>query len=149
FVCGYSKVYHKWLFYFSNLILQTARKKIAEDTFKYNSNFQLSTWLIFLKNRLEIAKKLLAKNGSIWISINDEGMHYLKMVDYRMKLATQLVVNKKRHSVFSAKHFVGTIPRKTRNGKSDVPFNLSQDFDWLLVYTNGSEKDSVVGRSVK
>ena len=51
------------------------RKKIAEDTFKYNSNFQLSTWLIFLKNRLEIAKKLLAKNGSIWISINDEGMH--------------------------------------------------------------------------
>ena len=110
------------------------RKKIAEDTFKYNSNFQLSTWLIFLKNRLEIAKKLLAKNGSIWISINDEGMHYLKIL---------------ADSVFSAKHFVGTIPRKTRNGKSDVPFNLSQDFDWLLVYTNGSEKDSVVGRSVK
>lgn len=61
-------------------------------------------------------------------------MHYLKIL---------------ADSVFSAKHFVGTIPRKTRNGKSDVPFNLSQDFDWLLVYTNGSEKDSVVGRSVK
>src|SRR5699024_5586016 len=66
------------------------RKTIAEDTFKYNSNFQLSTWLIFLKNRLEIAKKLLAKNGSIWISINDEGMHYLKIL---------------ADSVFSAKHF--------------------------------------------
>ena len=52
-------------------------------------------------------------------------------------------------SVFGKGQFVGTIPRKTRNGKSDVPFNMSQDFDWLLVYTKGSEGDEIVGRVVE
>ena len=36
------------------------KKKISEDSFKYNSNFHLSSWLTFLKNRLEIAKELLS-----------------------------------------------------------------------------------------
>lgn len=109
------------------------KKRISEDAFKYNSNFKLSTWLTFLKSRLEISKKLLSTNGSIWINISDDGMHYLKVLS---------------DSIFGADKFLGTIPRKTRNGKSDVPFNMSQDFDWLLVYSKASEKDKVVGRSV-
>ena len=32
----------------------------SEDTFSYNSNFKLSTWLTFMKNRLEIARELLS-----------------------------------------------------------------------------------------
>lgn len=110
------------------------KKRIAEDSFKYNSNFRLSSWLVFLKNRLEIAQSLLAENGSIWINISEDGMHYLKVM---------------ADSIFGKDKFVGTIPRKTRNGKSDVPFNLSQDFDWLLVYTNGNEGDAIVGRAVE
>lgn len=110
------------------------KKKIAEDSFKYNSNFRMSTWLVFLKNRLEIAKELLSEDGSIWINISDDGMHYLKVL---------------ADSVFGSEAFVGTIPRKTRDGKSDVPFNFSQDFDWLLVYTNGSESDAIVGRNIE
>lgn len=109
------------------------KKKIAEDSFKYNSNFRMSTWLVFLKNRLEIAKELLSEDGSIWINISDDGMHYLKVL---------------ADSIFGSESFVGTIPRKTRDGKSDVPFNFSQDFDWLLVYTNGSESDAIVGRNI-
>ncbi|ETA75018.1 site-specific DNA-methyltransferase [Ligilactobacillus equi] len=109
------------------------KKRISEDAFKYNSNFKLSTWLTFLKSRLEIAKQLLSTNGSLWINISDDGMHYLKVLS---------------DSIFGADKFLGTIPRKTRNGKSDVPFNMSQDFDWLLVYSKASEKDEVVGRSV-
>lgn len=110
------------------------KKKIAEDSFKYNSNFRMSTWLTFLKNRLEIAKQMLADKGSVWINISEDGMHYLKLLS---------------DSIFGSDKFVGTIPRKTRNGKSDVPFNLSQDFDWLLVYTNGFEGDEIVGRKVE
>lgn len=110
------------------------KKKIAEDSFKYNSNFRMSTWLVFLKNRIEIARELLSEDGSIWINISDDGMHYLKvLVD----------------SVFGSESFVGTIPRKTRDGKSDVPFNFSQDFDWLLVYTKGVESDVIVGRKIE
>lgn len=103
------------------------------DSFKYNSNFHLSTWLVFMKNRLEIAQKLLAVGGTIWISIGEDGMHYLKVM---------------ADEIFGREHFVGTIPRRTRNGKSDVPFNLSQDFDWLLCYTNVDSRDNVIGRSV-
>lgn len=110
------------------------RKNLSTDTFKYNSNFRLSTWLTFMRDRLECAKQLLQPSGTIWIHMGDDGMHYLKMV---------------ADQVFGQNHFVGTLPRRTRSGKSDVPFNFSQDFDWLLVYTNVDEKSSVMGRSVE
>ena len=108
-------------------------KKNMGDSFQYNSNFKMSTWLTFIKNRLEIAKELLKENGSIWIHTGEDGMHYLKVLC---------------DSIFTPKNFVGTMPRKTRDGKSDVPFNFSQDFDWILVYTKGNEEDSIVGREV-
>lgn len=109
-------------------------KTTSGDSFKYNSKFKLSTWLVFLKNRLEIAKDLMRTDGSIWINISEDGMHYLKVM---------------ADSIFGKEHFVGTIPRKTRDGKSDVPFNLSQDFDWILVYTKSNEDAAVVGREVQ
>ena len=39
------------------------------DTFSYNSNFKLSSWLVFMKNRLDIAYKLLSSDG-ILISLS-------------------------------------------------------------------------------
>ena len=109
-------------------------KNKEADSFKYNSNFNFSTWLVFMKNRLEISKRLLVKGGTIWISIGEDGMHYLKVM---------------ADDVFGKDHFIGTIPRRTRNGKSDVPFNLSQDFDWLLCYTNVDDSNAPIGRNVK
>lgn len=109
--------------------------KITEsDTFKYNSNFHFSTWLVFMRNRLQIAKNLLSHGGTIWININEDGMHYLKTL---------------ADDIFGRECFVGTIPRRTRNGKSDVPFNFSQDFDWILVYSNVTDDHKVVGRGIK
>ena len=55
-------------------------KKKSADTFDYNSNFKLSTWLTFIKNRLLIAKKLLKDQGVIFVSISDEGQAYLKIL---------------------------------------------------------------------
>ena len=43
----------------------------ADDAFAYNSNYKLSTWLTFMKNRLEIAKELLSNDGVIFIQIKD------------------------------------------------------------------------------
>lgn len=110
------------------------RETKATDTFKYNSNFHLSSWLVFMKERLLVAKRLLKKGGTIWISMGEDGMHYLKVL---------------ADDIFGAEHFVGTIPRRTRSGKSDVPFNLSQDFDWILAYTNVADDEKVVGRKVE
>lgn len=48
--------------------------KKDEDTFAYNSNFKLSTWLVFMKNRLEIARRLLSNDGAIFVQISDDGV---------------------------------------------------------------------------
>ncbi|MCH5309191.1 MAG: site-specific DNA-methyltransferase [Prevotella sp.] len=109
-------------------------KITATDTFKYNSNFRLSTWLTFMRNRLEIARQLLKKDGTIWINVGEDGMHYLKTL---------------ADDIFGKTSFIGTLPRRTRNGKADVPFNFSQDFDWLLVYTNVEGEEKVLGRNVE
>jgi len=52
----------------------------SEDTFNYNTNFKLSSWLVFMRNRLEVAKDLLSKDGAILIQIDDDGLPYLKVM---------------------------------------------------------------------
>lgn len=50
------------------------------DTFGYNDTFNHSTWLTFMKNRLEVAKRLLAPDGSIYVSMDYNEIHYLKVL---------------------------------------------------------------------
>lgn len=50
------------------------------DTFKYNDSFTHSTWLTFMKNRLEVAKSLLAEDGSIYIQLDYNEVHYFKVL---------------------------------------------------------------------
>lgn len=50
------------------------------DSFNYNDKFNHSTWLVFMKNRLEIAKRLLNESGSIYVQIDIKEAHYLKVL---------------------------------------------------------------------
>lgn len=50
------------------------------DWFKYNDNFNHSTWLTFMKNRLEVAKCLLRDDWIIFIQIDDKEHAYLKVL---------------------------------------------------------------------
>ena len=50
------------------------------DSFAYNTNFKLSSWLTFMRNRLLIAKDLLNPVGSIFVQIDDDGQAYLKVL---------------------------------------------------------------------
>ena len=52
----------------------------GNDSFKYNDNFNHSSWLTFMKNRLEIARELLSEDGSIYVSIDLKEHHYLKLL---------------------------------------------------------------------
>ena len=52
----------------------------GNDGFKYNDSFNHSTWLTFIKNRLEIAKNLLKDDGVIFISCDDNEQAYLKVL---------------------------------------------------------------------
>lgn len=50
------------------------------DSFTYNDNFNHSTWLTFMKNRLEVAKELLRDDGLIFVQCDDNEQAYLKVL---------------------------------------------------------------------
>lgn len=52
----------------------------GKDEFKYNDNFSHSTWLTFMKNRLEIAKKLLRNDGVISVHTGNEEASYIQVL---------------------------------------------------------------------
>ena len=49
----------------------------SADTFTYNNTFNHSTWLTFMKNRLEIAKELMREDGIFALSIDDVELYYI------------------------------------------------------------------------
>ncbi len=80
----------------NNLIaLHSLRKKFAKqvkciyidppyntgnDSFNYNDNFNHSSWLVFMKNRLEVAREFLSDDGSIYINLDYNEVHYCKVL---------------------------------------------------------------------
>lgn len=52
----------------------------TNDSFRYNDSFNHSTWLTFMKNRLELARKLLADDGSIYVQLDYNEVHYFKIL---------------------------------------------------------------------
>lgn len=71
----------------------------GSDSFQYNDHFNHATWLTFMKNRLEIAKKLLSPDGLIWVQTDDGEMNYLGVL---------------MDSVFGRDNYVNTITIKTK-----------------------------------
>lgn len=52
----------------------------GSDSFGYNDNFNHSTWLVFMKNRLELLKKLLKDDGVIIVQVDYNEQAYLKVL---------------------------------------------------------------------
>jgi adenine-specific DNA-methyltransferase len=52
----------------------------ARDSFTYNDSFMHSTWLTFLRNRLLVAHELLTDDGNIFVHIDNNESHYLKIL---------------------------------------------------------------------
>lgn len=50
------------------------------DSFSYNDRFSQSTWLTFMRNRLEAARELLDETGTIYIHLDAKEVHYLKVL---------------------------------------------------------------------
>lgn len=63
-----------------NLIYIDPPYNTGNDSFKYNDHFNHSTWLTFMKNRLEVAKDLLAQDGSIFVQLDYNEVHYCKIL---------------------------------------------------------------------
>lgn len=99
--------------------------KKEEDTFLYNSNFKLSTWLNFMKNRLELANKFLTDDGFIFVQISDDGYAYLKVI---------------MDEIFGNNKYINTIVVKSKassgasGGGEDK--KLKKNVEYILVYGN-------------
>ncbi len=52
----------------------------GNDSFQYNDNFNHSTWLTFMKNRLEVARELLSEDGLIFVHLDYNEAHYFKVL---------------------------------------------------------------------
>lgn len=91
------------------------------DTFAYNSNFKLSSWLGFMKNRLEAAKELLSDNSAIFISINEHAMFELKLLC---------------DEIFGKENFVKSIIWNKCNAQNDAKY-IQDNHEYILVYTFG------------
>ena len=51
----------------------------GDDGFNYNDNFNHSTWLTFMKNRLTVAKRLLREDGAIFVQIDHHELGYINI----------------------------------------------------------------------
>lgn len=84
----------------------------------YDDGVEHSIWLSLMRDRLEIIRRLLAEDGSLWITIDDNECHYLKVLC---------------DEVFGRGNFVATcVWEKDKGGRGDADISLSHDN--ILVY---------------
>ena len=97
-------------------------------TFNYNDNFNHSTWLTFMKNRLKVAKKLLKKDGAIIVSCDDNEQAYLKVL---------------MDEIFDKDNFLlnGVVNRSSQTAKD----NIVSMHEYFLVYTKNKNEYSPNG----
>ena len=81
-------------------------------------------WLNMIYPRLKVARDLLSDDGVIFISIDDNEIGNLQKVC---------------DEIFGEVNFVAQYPWRKRTAKSDVPFGISQDYEWIICYAKSDK----------
>jgi adenine-specific DNA-methyltransferase len=90
----------------------------------YDDGVEHSIWLSLIRDRLEIIRRLLADDGSLWITIDDNEAHYLKVLC---------------DEIFGRANFVtNAIWQKKYSPQNDAKW-LSDNHDHILVYAKVKE----------
>ncbi|GHR25837.1 site-specific DNA-methyltransferase [Helicobacter pylori] len=99
----------------------------GNDSFNYNDNFNHSSWLVFMKNRLEVAREFLSDDGVIFVQCDDNEQAYLKVL---------------MDEIFLRENFVNCIAilSSTPSGVKTAHRNktIIKTKDYLLVYAKNS-----------
>jgi len=94
-----------------------------------------SDWCSLMYSRLLLARNLLSEDGAIFISIDDNEVDNLKKICA---------------DIFGAANYVATFPWRKRTAKSDVPFGVSQDYEWVVCFAKSGEfLASIAGKERK
>ena len=91
----------------------------GNDSFAYNDNFNHSSWLTFMKNRLEITRGLLKEDGAIFVQCDDNEQAYLKLL---------------MDDVFGRENFISTIVWKRKRGRDNSARWFSKAHEYFLVF---------------
>ena len=86
---------------------------------QYDDSVEHSLWLSLMRDRLEALRRLLSFNGSIWVNIDDNEGHYLKVL---------------MDEVFGRSNFVATVVWQKLHARNNSAQYLSADHDFVLVY---------------
>lgn len=100
----------------------------AANTFSYNNNFNHSTWLTFMKNRLEIAREFLREDGIFCVAIDHNELFYLGVLC---------------DEIFGRENRIGLVSVETNpGGRSDAKF-LATSNEFFIAYAKNIEKASI------
>ena len=89
----------------------------------YDDGIEHSIWLSLMRDRLELLRNLLSKSGAIWINIDDNESHYLKVL---------------MDDIFGRKNFVANVLWQKRTSP-DARIHLGPAHDHILVYAKAVE----------
>ena len=126
----------------------------GNDGFKYNDNFNHSTWLTFMKNRLEIARNLLKDDGCIFVQCDDNEQAYLKVlmdsIFGRDNFVTCFIWEKTQHfgkqkiNYYSNKEYVICFAKQLRVGDGTIKRllieNIQTEFEDAPLYNESNNK---------
>lgn len=91
----------------------------------YDDGLEHSLWLTMMQDRLEILRRLLSEDGSIWITIDDNEAHYLKVLC---------------DEVFGRGNFVSNVIWQKRFSPNSTAIHLSDSHDHVLVYAKSKSQ---------
>ena len=133
----------------------------GSDSFGYNDNFNHSSWLTFMKNRLEVARELLSEDGVLFVQCDDNEQAHLKV------LLDEVFRNNYLYTLFVQVRYEGKtlvedmdfqklietihVYRKTQLAnlkKEEVEYDFDK-FIWTITETGESEITELGGKKVE
>lgn len=102
----------------------------------YDDGLEHSIWLGLMRDRLEIIRRLLSDDGSLWITIDDNEAHYLKVLC---------------DEVFGRANFVASVIWRKNYAPKSSAKHFSVDHDYVLIYARSGDvwKPNPMPRSEK
>ena len=100
----------------------------------YDDGIEHSLWLSLMRERLELCRRMLTDDGSVWVAIDDNEGHYLKVM---------------MDEVFGRANFVATVIWQKLHARNNSAQHLSADHDFILVFAKdlAKWKRNKVGRT--
>jgi len=90
----------------------------------YDDGVEHSIWLSLMRDRLEIIRRLLSNDGSLWITVDDNEAHYLKVMS---------------DEVFGRGNFVGNVVWQKKYTVANDAKWLAENHDHVLIYATNKE----------